>query len=91
MPPIEQAVVEAVLRIAAAGAVAGLLGGLVASRRASLIGSILMGAIGGIAIGAIFRIVNVDPIIDAGQGYSYVYGAIGGLVLAFAVSASNKG
>jgi hypothetical protein len=88
--PIEDAIVQAVLKVAAAGAVGGLVGGLLASVRASLIGSILMGAIGGIVAAAILRIVNVTPLVDAGQGFSYVYGLAGGVVLAYSVSASNK-
>ncbi len=88
--PIEDVVVEAVLKVAAAGAVGGLVGGLLASVRSSVIGSILMGAIGGIVAAAILRIVNVTPIVDAGQGFSYVYGLAGGVILAFSVSASNK-
>jgi hypothetical protein len=88
--PIEDVVVEAVLKVAAAGAVGGFVGGLLASVRASLIGSVLMGAIGGIVAAAILRIVNVTPLVDAGQGFSYVYGLAGGIILAFAVSASNK-
>ena len=88
--PIEDAVLEAVIRVAIAGGVGGLLGGLMASRRAALIGSILMGCIGGIVAAAILRIVNVDPIIDAGQGFSYVYGIGGGVILAWAVSLSSR-
>lgn len=83
-------ITQAILRVAAAGAVGGLLGGLFASRQAAIIGSLLMGVIGGIAIGAIMRVLNVQPIVDAGQGFSYLYGAIGGLVLGLAVSISSK-
>ncbi len=88
--PIDDVVVQAVLKVAAVGAVGGLVGGLLASVRSSLIGSILMGAIGGIVAAAILRIVNVAPIVDAGEGFSYVYGLVGGVVMSFAVSASNR-
>lgn len=90
MGSIDQSIINAVLLVALVGAVAGLLGGLLASSRASILGSILMGAIGGIAFAAIFRIVNVDPIFDAGEGFSYLYAAGGGLLLGLVVSASNK-
>jgi hypothetical protein len=90
MGSIDAATTNAVILVAVAGAVAGLIGGLLASSRASIIGSILMGAIGGISFAAIFRIVNVDPIIDAGQGFSYLYAAGGGLLLSAVVTASNK-
>lgn len=83
-------VVKAVLGVAAAGAVAGLIGGLFASRRAGVAGSIFMGVLGGIAGAAIARVANVEPLMPAGAGFSYVYAALGGLVLGFATSASNK-
>lgn len=90
MGSIDPAVTNAILLVALVGAVAGLLGGLLASSRASIVGSTLMGAIGGISFAAIFRIVNVDPIFDAGEGFSYLYAAGGGLLLGLVVSASNK-
>ena len=88
--PIEDAVLEAVIRVAIAGGIGGLVGGVLGSRRAALIGSILMGCIGGIVAAAIFRIVNIDPIADAGQGFSYVYALGGGVILAYAVSLSSR-
>ncbi len=87
---IEPEIVSAILRVAVAGGIGGLIGGLFASSRSSIFGSLLMGIIGGIALAAILRIVNVDPLMDAGQGFSYVYGAVGGLVLGLVVSASNR-
>jgi hypothetical protein len=36
------------------------------------------------------RIVNVEPILDAGGGYSWVWSFAGGLVLGFAISASSR-
>lgn len=90
MGNIDAATTNAIILIAITGAVAGLLGGLIATRRASLVGSALMGAIGGIAFGAIFRITNVRPILDAGQGFSYLYAAAGGLLLGLVVAASDK-
>jgi len=88
--PFDAATNQAVLMIAISGAVGGLLGGLFASRSANIIGSILMGVIGGISLGAIMRITNVQPILDAGAGYSWVWSFIGGLVLALAVAGSNR-
>jgi hypothetical protein len=87
---IEPEIVSAIVRVAIAGGIGGLLGGLFASSRSSLFGSALMGIIGGIALATILRIVSVDPLVDAGQGFSYVYGAVGGLVLGLVVSASNR-
>lgn len=90
MGTIDPATATAILYVGITGAVAGLFGGLAASSRASILGSILMGAIGGISIAAVMRIANVAPLVDAGQGFSYVYAAVGGLVLGMSVSASNR-
>jgi hypothetical protein len=83
-------ITAAVIRIAIAGGIGGLIGGMFATRRASLIGSILMGVIGSIAVAAMTRIAGFPPLVDAGEGFSYVYGAAGGFVLGLAVSASNR-
>ncbi len=90
MGSINAATTNAILLVAVAGAVAGLVGGLLASSRANLVGSILLGAIGGITGATIPAILSIDPIVDAGQGFSYLYAAIGGLLLSLAVTASNK-
>lgn len=88
--PFDDVTNQAIALIALSGAIGGLLGGLFGSRRSNLIGAILVGAIGGISLGAIMRIVNVDPIVDAGGGYSWVWSFIGGLVLGVAVTTSNR-
>ena len=90
MGNIDAATTNAILLVAVAGAVAGLVGGLLASSRANLVGSILLGAIGGITFATIPALLSIDPIVDAGQGFSYVYAAIGGVLLSVAVTASNK-
>jgi hypothetical protein len=54
------------------------------------VGSILLGAIGGITFATIPALLSIDPIVDAGQGFSYIYAAIGGVLLSLAVTASNK-
>lgn len=88
--PFDDVTNTAILLIALSGAIGGLIGGLFASRGSNLIGAALVGAIGGISLGAIMRIVNVEPIVDAGGGYSWLWSFIGGLVLGLAVSASNR-
>ena len=90
MGNIDAATTNAILLVAVAGAVAGLVGGLLASSRANLVGSILLGAIGGITFATIPALLSIDPIVNAGQGFSYVYAAIGGALLSVAVTASNK-
>lgn len=82
-----------IIRIAVAGALGGLLGGLLGSVRSSLIGSILIGAIGGISLAAIVRIGNVDPfgewyLLDAGLGFSYAWGVIGGFFMGYVTTKS---
>lgn len=90
MGNIDAATTNAILLVAVAGAVAGLVGGLLASSRAGIVGSILMGAIGGITFATIGAVLDIDPIFDAGQGFSYLYAAVGGLLLGAVVTASNK-
>jgi hypothetical protein len=90
MGSIDAATTNAILLVAVAGAVAGLAGGLLASSRASIVGSLLMGAIGGITFATIFQILGVDPIVNAGVGFSYLYAAGGGLLLSTVVAYSNK-
>ncbi len=88
--PFDEVTNQAIAMIALSGAIGGLLGGLFGSKQSNLVGSILVGAIGGIALGSIMRIVNVDPIFDAGGGFSWLWSFIGGAVLGLAVSASNR-
>lgn len=90
MAGIDDATVQAVILVAVTGAVTGLLGGMLASTRSSLVGSTLLGAIGGIAGAAILRIAGAQPVFDAGVGFSYLYAAIGGLLLGYVVAASNR-
>jgi hypothetical protein len=90
MGNIDAATTNAIILVAVAGAVAGLVGGLLASSRAGIVGSILMGAIGGITFATIGAVLDIDPILDAGQGFSYLYAAVGGLLLGAVVTASNK-
>ena len=83
----------AIIRVAVDGALGGLAGGLLGSIRASILGSVLIGVIGGISLAAIIRIGDVDPfgnvyILDAGMGFSYAWGAIGGLFLGFVTTKS---
>ncbi|MFQ5522974.1 MAG: hypothetical protein ACE5F5_05290 [Acidimicrobiia bacterium] len=70
------------------GAVAGLVGGFFSSTR-SLVGTMLMGVIGGIAAAAILRIANAPPVYGVGDSYSVVWAAAGGLVLAFVTGRSQ--
>ena len=70
------------------GAIAGLIGGLLASAD-NLFGTILMGVIGGISLSAILRIAGAPPVYGIGDDYSMVWAGIGGFVLGWAVGRSN--
>ncbi|MEE8406495.1 MAG: hypothetical protein V3S32_05030 [Acidimicrobiia bacterium] len=85
---IDASTMEALLIIGGVGAVAGLIGGFVASAD-NLFGTILMGVIGSIALSAIFRIAGAPSIYAIGDDFSLVWGAVGGLVLGFVVGRSN--
>ncbi len=85
---------QIILRITLVGGLAGLAGGLVGSMRASLFGSFLMGAMGGVAVSAIINIAGLDPfapnpMMNAGGGFSYVWAAIGGVFMGYVVTKSS--
>lgn len=80
--------IEALMWIGGVGAIAGLVGGLLASAD-SLIGTILMGIIGAISAAAILRIAGASPLYGVGDDFSLVWGALGGLLLGFVVGRSN--
>lgn len=85
---LDASTLEALAIVGGVGAVTGLVGGFVASAD-SLVGTILMGVIGAIALSAILRIAGAPAIYGVGNDFSLVWGAIGGLVLGFVVGRSN--
>lgn len=78
---------EALAVIAAVGGLAGLIGGLIASAD-NLFGTLLMGIIGGISLSTVMRIGGAPGIYSVGDGFSLVWGAVGGLVLGYVVGRS---
>lgn len=71
------------------GAIFGLLGGFLASAD-NLLGAVLMGIIGGIAISAVMRAVGAPVIYGVGEeNFSVIWAALGGLLLGFVVGRSN--
>lgn len=75
--------------IGAVGALFGLIGGFLASAD-NLIGTILMGAIGGIALAAVLRAGGAPTIYGVGsESFSAVWAAVGGGLLGFVVGRSN--
>jgi uncharacterized membrane protein YeaQ/YmgE (transglycosylase-associated protein family) len=86
---LEASTIEALAVVGGVGALAGLIGGFMASAD-NLFGTLLMGIIGGVALSAIFRIANAPPIYAIGaEDFSLVWGAIGGAVLGYVVGRSN--
>jgi hypothetical protein len=79
---------QALAIIGTVGALGGLLGGLAAGAD-SLIGTLLIGIIGGIALSAIVRFSNGPSIYAVGDDFSVVWGGAGGLLLGFVVGRSN--
>ena len=75
--------------IGAVGAIAGLVGGFLAGAR-SLVGTALKGIIGAIAVAAIDRMAGAPPIYGVGVGFSYIYGAGGGLLLSYVVGRNDR-
>lgn len=75
--------------IAGVGALFGFIGGFLGGAD-GLIGTLLMGAIGGIALAAIFALAGWPAIYSVGNSdLSLVWAGVGGFVLGLAISRSN--
>ena len=85
---VEPSILETLAIIGGVGGIAGFIGGFMAGAD-NLIGTLLMGIIGGIALSTIVRIANGPSIYAVGDDFSVVWGAVGGLVLGFVVGRSN--
>lgn len=79
---------QALAIVGAVGGIAGLIGGFVASAD-NLVGGILMGIIGGIAGSTIMKIAGAPAIASIGDGFSLLWGAVGGLILGYVVGRSS--
>lgn len=79
---------QAIVWVGGVGAVAGLIGGFLASAD-NLLGTILMGVIGSITVASIVRVAGGPAIYGVGDDFSLVWGALGGIVLGFVVGRSN--
>lgn len=86
---VDASTVQALAIAGAVGAVAGVIGGFLASAD-NLFGTLLVGIIGGVALSAIFSLGGVPPIYGVGsEEFSLVWAAAGGLILGFVVGRSN--
>ena len=75
--------------VGAVGAIFGVLGGFIAGAD-NLLGTLLMGIIGGIAISAVMRAVGAPVIYGVGaENFSVIWAALGGLLLGYVVGRSN--
>lgn len=85
---LEASTWQALAVIGGVGAIGGLIGGFIASAD-NIFGALLMGIIGGISLAAIMRIAGAPGIYVVGDGFSVVWGAVGGLLLGYVVGRSN--
>ena len=77
------------LIVVAAAAFGGLLGGALTGRRATVVGSVLMGTIGGIVTTVLTKAADFPPIVEV-AGYSIVYAVLGGIVLSAIIGYSSR-
>lgn len=77
------------LLIVAAAAFGGLLGGVLAGRRSTVVGSILIGTIGGLVTAILTRAADFPPVVEI-AGYSVVYAVLGGFLLAAVVGYGSR-
>jgi hypothetical protein len=85
---LDASMIQALAIVAGVGAIAGLVAGFLASAD-GLIGTALMGVIGGITLSVIIRIAGGPSIYSVGDDFSLVWAAIGGALLGFVVGRSN--
>ncbi|HJQ75661.1 MAG TPA: hypothetical protein VJ948_00185 [Acidimicrobiia bacterium] len=87
---LDASTLQALALAGGVGALAGLIGGFIASAD-NLLGTILVGIIGGVALSAILRIAGAPPIYGVGtEKFSLVWAALGGLILGFVVGRANN-
>lgn len=78
-----------VVGVALVGGLGGLFGGFAAGRRASAIISVLLGALGGVAVATIARGFTAPTLITLGDfGLDWALG--GGLLVAYVVGRSSR-
>lgn len=86
---LEASTLTALAIAGAVGAIAGVVGGFIASAD-NLFGTLLMGAIGGVALSAVLRVAGVPTIYGVGtEDFSLVWAALGGAILGYVVGRSN--
>jgi hypothetical protein len=86
---VDDDIIRALATIALVGGFGGLLGGWFGSGK-KLIGSIMLGIIGGISAAAIARMGGFPGALTVGDGFSLLWGGGGGLLLGYVVGRSTK-
>jgi hypothetical protein len=81
--------VPSMLIIVAVAAFGGLVGGVMTGRKASVVGSIMMGTIGGLLVTVLARAAEFPPVVEV-AGYSVVYALVGGILLAGIVGFGSR-
>ncbi|HEY7469099.1 MAG TPA: hypothetical protein VIC07_06180 [Acidimicrobiia bacterium] len=85
---LDASIWQALAIVGGVGAIAGLIGGFLASAD-NLFGAALIGVIGGVAGSAIMRIAGAPSIASVGDDFSVVWAAAGGLLLGYVVGRAN--
>ena len=87
---IETTTVNALLIVGAIAGFGGLAGGMLSGRRATVVGSILMGVIGGLVTTVILSSLEGVPRYLAIGDYSAIWALAGGAVISFLVGYTNR-
>lgn len=86
---MDASILTALAIVGGAGAIGGLIGGFIASAD-NLVGTVLVGIVGGIALSAVLRAAGAPAFYGVGaEDFSVVWGAVGGLILGYVVGRSN--
>jgi uncharacterized membrane protein YeaQ/YmgE (transglycosylase-associated protein family) len=87
---IETTATNSLLIVGAVAGFGGLAGGMLSGRRATVIGSILMGIIGGLVTTVILSALESVPNYLAVGDYSAVWALAGGAAISFMVGYTNR-
>ena len=80
----ELTITTGVLATIVTAGLGGLVGGLISGFQARLVGSVLIGMIGGTALAVVLRETGVGPVIGV-ENYSLVFAFLGGGITAWIV------
>jgi hypothetical protein len=83
-----ESIPSGVLAAIGAAAFGGLVGGAMTAARRNLLVSMLIGAIVGLSVATVCRLLNVPPLLDV-EGYSLLWSFLGGLGSSYLISSST--